>query len=279
MNKTASTIYLTGAFINILTLVFIKYLGINNLLKIDQIIFFRTLFAVILLTPFNINNIKSFKLENKHTFALLLILGILASVDAYLWNIGLQKVPVNNAMMMLFLSPIITALLSRFILKETIKRNTKISFIINSFAVLSVYHFSFNKFNIGYLFLLSDLFIYGFTAILIKKLSSYSSDFLVFVRLLILLPISFFIMKDIPIFNLKVLLFVALITFGYITERTLLTKAYQLTTITSIQPLRYFNIVFSAGLSYLILGEKLSLWQVLGVVVIIGSGVLLRVRR
>ena len=279
MNKTASTIYLTGAFINILTLVFIKYLGINNLLKIDQIIFFRTLFALILLAPFNINNIKNFRLKNKHTFVLLLTLGILASVDAYLWNIGLQKVPVNNAMIMLFLSPIITAMLSRFILKETIERNTKTSFIINSFAVLLVYHFSFERMNVGYLFLLLDLFIYGFTAILIKKLSSYSSDFLVFARLLVLLPISFFIMKSFPIFNFKILLFLALITFGYIIERTLLTKAYQLSTITSIQPLRYFNIVFSAGLSYLILGEKLSLWQIVGVLVIIGSGFLLRVRK
>lgn len=279
MNKTASTIYLTGAFINVLTLVFIKYLGINNLFKIDQIIFFRTLLALILLAPFNVKNIKSFKLENKYTLILLLTLGILASIDTYLWNIGLQKVPVNNAMIMLFLSPIITALLSRFILKETIERNTKISFTINSFAVLLVYHFSFNKFNLGYLFLLSDLFIYGFTAILIKKLSNYSSDFLVFIRLLILLPVSFFIMKDVPVFNFKILLFIILITFGYIVERTLLTKAYQITTITSIQPLRYFNIVFSAGLSYLILGEQLNVWQVVGVLVIVGSGYLLRAKK
>jgi drug/metabolite transporter (DMT)-like permease len=101
----------------------------------------------------------------------------------------------------------------------------------------------------------------------------------VFVRLLVLLPVSFFIIKDIPVFNFKIVLFLTLITFEYITERTLLTKAYQLATITSIQPLRYFNIVFSVVLSYLILGEKLSLWQGLGVAMIVGSGVLLKARK
>ena len=124
---------------------------------------------------------------------------------------------------------------------------------------------------------MSDFIIYGIIAILIKKLNKFSSDFLVFIRLIILLPISFIIMHKVPLFNFKVVIFILIITFGYIIERTFITLAFKMTSVVEIQPLRYFNIVFSSFLSYLILGERLTNMQIIGSIIIIFGGIIVDV--
>ncbi|MBL0725666.1 MAG: DMT family transporter [Alphaproteobacteria bacterium] len=275
ITKSASIIYLISSFINIFILVFIKRINGNKVLDITQIIFLRTLLSIILIVPFNIKNTIHIKCINKNTALLLLTLGVLASVDGYLWNFGLQQIPVNNAMIMLFLSPIITALLGNVILKEKIENTIKMSFAINTVAVFLVYHFSVDNINIGYILLILDFFIYGFTAIIIKKLHYYPASFLLMVRMIVLLPISFFTMKKLPMINKEIIWYTVIMSVGYITERTLLTKAYQIAKVTSIQPLRYFNVVFSSVLSYLILGEKLNVWQIIGISTIVISGIII----
>lgn len=163
--------------------------------------------------------------------------------------------------------------MSRIILKERIRKDIVLNFIINISAVFLIYHFSIGKLTIGYLYLLIDFFIYAFVAILIKKLQKLPANFLVFIRLLTILPISAAVVHHIPILNTKVMVFITLVVFGYIIEMTLVTYAFKTVPVVEIQPLRYFNIVFSSFLSYLILGEKLTKWQVIGSCIIIFGSV------
>ena len=70
-----------------------------------------------------------------------------------------------------------------------------------------------------------------------------------------------------------------MITFGYIIERTCITIAFKKIPIAEVQPLRYFNLVFSAGLSFLILGEPLTVYQLVGMsIIVVGTLIVRRIK-
>lgn len=268
-------IYLLGIFTNIFTINIVKYIGLSGLISVYEVIAIRALCGTLILLPFNFKELKSLKNENKTILMFLFGFALISVLDTYTWFIGIQTVPINNAMVLLFVSPIITSVMSYFILKERITNDIKIKFLINMSAIFLIYHFTIDKLTIGYFFLMSDFIIYGISCILIKKLNKFSSNFLVFIRLLVILPISWIIIHKIPVFNIKVAMFVSIIVVGYILERTMITYALQKVPIVQIQPLRYMNVVFSAILSYLILGEKLTFWQGIGISIILFSGLLI----
>lgn len=262
-------IYLIGAFVNVLMMNIVKYIGVNGILSVNEMIFLRACVAILILFPFNFKEFKSLKNESIKTNLLILALGLISVLDTYTWYKGLQTVPLNNVMILLFLSPIITTVMSAIILKEKVSFDIVLKFIINITAIFLIYNFSVGKLTIGYFYLVCDFVIYGFIAILIKKLEKFSANFLVFIRLVVILPISGIIMQKMPIINTQVLIFLAIVVFGYIFERTCITYAFKITPVVQIQPLRYFNIVFSSILSYLILDEKTTKWQLIGVCIII----------
>lgn len=268
-------IYLLGIFTNIFTINIVKYIGLNGIISVYEVIAIRAFCGSLLLLPFNFKELISLKNENKTILIFLFSFALISVLDTYTWFIGIQTVPINNAMILLFVSPIITSLMSYFILKERITNDIKIKFLINMCAIFLIYHFTIDKLSIGYFFLMSDFIIYGISCILIKKLNKFSPNFLVFIRLLVILPISWIVIHKIPVFNIKVAMFVCIIVFGYILERTMITYALQKVPIVQIQPLRYMNVVFSAILSYLILGEKLTFWQGIGISIILFSGLLI----
>lgn len=271
---SAKLIYLLGAFINVMMINIVKYIGLNGILSINEMIMMRAFFAVLILFPFNWKELKNMRHHDRKTNILIVGLGLVSVLDTFIWYQGLQTVPINNVIiMMLFLSPIITATMSRIILKERIQKEIVLNFVINFSAVFLIYRFSIGHLTVGYLFLFIDFFVYAFMAILIKKLQKLPANFLVFIRLLTILPISAAVVHHIPILNTKVMIFVALVVFGYIIERTLVTYAFKTVPVVEIQPLRYFNIVFSSFLSYLILGEKLTKWQIIGSCIIIFGSV------
>lgn len=270
---SAKLIYLLGAFINVMMINIVKYIGLNGILSVNEMIMMRAFFSVLILLPFNWKELKNMRHYDRKTNILIVGLGLVSVLDTFIWYQGLQTVPINNVIiMMLFLSPIITATMSRIILKERIQKDIVLNFVINISAVFLIYRFSIGRLTVGYLFLFIDFFVYAFMAILIKKLQKLPANFLVFIRLLTILPISAAVVHHIPILNTKVMIFIALVVFGYIIERTLVTYAFKTVPVVEIQPLRYFNIVFSSFLSYLILGEKLTKWQIIcSCIIIFGS--------
>lgn len=268
--KNGYLIYLIGSFVNILTIVCVKFFWNNSSLSINQLVILKTFFIVILLTP---SNIKNFLKVRKKDILLLVIISILATLDTYLWYLGFLKVPVNNAMILLSLGPIITSMVAFLILKERISGYLITSGILGFFSVLLVYTAVSDKLNIGYLYLLFDLIIYAFIAIIIKKLFHYSSNFLVYIRMISILVFSLINIGDITYYvggalkcNVDVLslLFTFCISIASLIEKICFTRAYILTDVSKIQPFRFINIIFACILSFLILGEKITTSQILG---------------
>ncbi len=280
--NSPKAIYLLSVFINILSINIVKYIGLNGILTIPEVICLKTTLSTILFFPFGIKHCLELKKNNKidkKTAVYILIFGIISSASSYTWNIGVQTIKMNNAMILLFLSPIITVFMAHIILNEKITKKIKISFPINLTAVFLIYKFSFDEFNIGYILLLADFFLYAFVNILIKKLKMLPTSFLVFIRFLVLLPISWLVIDKIPEMNLKVIILISLITFGHICERTLVTLTFKSIPVSEVQPLRYSYLVFSPIISFLILNEPLTLYQIAAIaIIVIGAFVVNKIK-
>ena len=55
-----------------------------------------------------------------------------------------------------------------------------------------------------------------------------------------------------------------------------MTIAFKKIPIAEVQPLRYFNLVFSASLSFIILGEPLTIYQMTGMLIIVLGALVIR---
>ncbi len=270
-------LYLLGAFLLVLSNSLIKYVCVNNILTTNEIIFLKSLISVLILLPCNAKYVaeKQTRKQISKNLLLLFFIGIATLISQFSWINGIQLVPMNNAwLMMMIFSPILSTIGGKIIFKEKIDNKIKIAFIINIFAILLVNRFSINKieWNIGYLFLICDLFAYTAIILLTRKLKDLPSSLLVFIRFVVVLPFSIIAIKHIPSFTYISLLLVLLISLFSVFGRIFTTKTYKYLKVSIVQPLRYFDIVFSIIISFFILFEKPTLYQIVGSVIIIMSG-------
>jgi drug/metabolite transporter (DMT)-like permease len=135
-----------------------------------------------------------------------------------------------------------------------------------------------DSFNIGYIILLADVLFHSSAMIFKKKLMYTQSSLLtVYINLIILLPISFILsgfdykfLFDMNI--LKIGLFISLI---YITEFCMTHLAYKMSDASTLQPVRFFKIIYAVIISYLLLNERPTIEQVIGSCLIICANILL----
>lgn len=270
-------LYLFGSFLLVLSNTLIKYTGINNILTTSEIIFLKSLISVLFLFPFNVKHIveKQIRKQISKNVLLLFFIGVATLISQFSWINGIQLVPMNNAWLMIMIfSPILSTIGGKIIFKEKIDNKIKIAFIINIFAILLVNRFSINKieWNIGYLFLICDLFAYTAIILLTRKLRDLPSSLLVFIRFVVVLPFSIIVIKHTQQFTYIAIFLVLFISFFNVVGRIATTKTYKYLEVSAVQPLRYFDIVFSIIISFFILCEKPALYQIVGAIIIIISG-------
>ena len=257
----ASAAYLSAVFLNVLTSVLIKYLHINSDLNLNQIVAIRTIFAMFMLTPFMTRKLKNI---NKKHIKLIILTGSLACLDIYLWHYGASIVPINNAVVVSFLLPILITFFACIILKEPLYLGSIIALIVAFCAINLIYQITPNVSSFGYFVLIADFTAGALGFVLTKKLTSFYSPLLiVYLKICVVLPIACALIGSMPVFTIYSFIFIFICSIIYIFERYLLTLAYKLHDMGPLQPLRFFNILFSFILSYLILKEMINVWQII----------------
>lgn len=265
----AASIYLIGLFTAILMTIVVKYLYVGVIFSLYQIIFYKVIFSSAILTPFNF---KYFKTIKKKDIILFLKLFACTVPEVYIVNLAWIHLPINNAVIIAFLHPLIMTMLASIMLKEKIKPNLIIALFIGIIGVLIVYHSGVKTEGdyIWYLGLLFALFISGMAWIYVKKLSQiYPTSFVVYLRILCIIPFSLIFLDKIPDLSLDNSKFLLCITLGYIAERYLVAKAYSMTDVSRLQPLKFVNIIYSSILSYLILGETLTINHIYATIIVL----------
>ena len=269
--------YLIGSLAMCLSNATTKYIGINNMLSTSEIVMMKSLLSVLLLLPFNCRNVVKAETRNKirKNILLLLVMGLATLISQFTWINAIKRISLNNVILcVMIVSPIMTALGGRVFFKENISNRIKFAFAVNIFAMLPINQFIVNKidWNIGYLFLLCDLVVYSIIILLTRKLCDLPSELIVFVRFLVVSPLAIITVRHFPTLTFAVIFFTLIVAVSCTLGRFFQTKSYKYLEVSVLQPLRYFDIVFTIFISFLILGEKPTLYQILGTIIIIASG-------
>lgn len=283
MRKIASSsifaifFYLIGALAMCTANATTKYISVNNILTTSEIVMMKSLLSVLLLLPFNCKYVIDAEPRKKirDNILLLLAIGFATLISQFTWINAIQRIPLNNVFLcIMIISPIMTAIGGRIVFKENISNRIKCAFAVNIFAIFLINKFVVNKidWSIGYLFLLCDLLVYSIIILITRKLRELPSGLIVFVRFLVVLPLSIIAVRHFPTLTFAVVFFALIVAVASTMGRFFQTKSYKYLEVSIVQPLRYFDIVFTMFISFLILGEKPALYQILGAIIIIASG-------
>ena len=269
--------YLIGALAMCVANATTKYISVNNMLTTSEIIMMKSSLSVLLLLPFNCKYVLETRTRNKirENILLLFAIGVATLISQFAWINATKRIPLNNVFLcVMIVSPIMTAIGGRIVFKENISNRIKCAFAINIFAIFLINKFVVNKidWNIGYLFLLCDLLVYSIIILITRKLRDLPSGLIVFVRFLVVLPLSIIAVRHFPVLTFAVAFFTLIVAVSCTLGRFFQTKSYKYLEVSIVQPLRYFDIVFTMFISFLILGEKPTLYQILGSIIIIASG-------
>lgn len=240
----------------------------------------RAVVVMIVLFPFAIKHFHKLK---KHTIAIA-VLSILAAMDTIFFNLGLRGTAVNLAIIIMFIVPIMINIFSPIILKEKSSISdyfTLIACLIGVFIAspeINPINLIFSKekinFNFDIIFIFLTVIVVVFGLIFQKKWKDKRPiPLAIFLNAFCLLIFSS-LLKEKPILetiNHKVIIFGILVAIFDMLDFFSVYKAYQMSDLAKLQPVRFARVIISIVLSYLILKEEPTVNQLIGGSIIIVS--------
>lgn len=262
------TFYIMHLLISSINDVITKYLGQN--LDINEVVFFRFLFATITLLPFMIKDLSSFKTNR-------VIVHILRGVLLYggigLWVLGLRSVQVSTAVVINFTIPIFILLLAYIFLGEKIGLHRWVATFFAFLGVIIINNpvsATFNSYVL--ILLLASLMFAGLDVInkyfIVKEtmlgMLFYSSFFTTIASSI---PTAIYWIT--PTFKDLVLFFI--LGGGANLLLFFLLKSFEKIEVSSIAPLRYVELIISSILGYFIFRDIPDSSTIIGALIIIPS--------
>lgn len=274
-----SFIYSFNALSQVLNGILIKYAGTRYGINLYFLILIKSVFGLFFLYPFA----KIYFYKIKNNLFKISILAILASIDILLWNIGLSTVPANEGTLIMLLIPVWILILSRLLLKESsLKVIDYFGIFISFFGVVLVMsngdlkNLHIADFKFGHFIIFINTFIVAVGLILQKKMSdSRPIPFALFTNNIATFIIVSLMMKDNHL-NFEItdsLVFISVLVFLLdLLEMYSVYRAYQITSVSLLQPIRFTRIIFSIVFSYFLLNEKPTYLQIIASsMIIIGN--------
>ena len=239
----------------------------------SEVVFFRNFIGLILLLPLAIRTRLSLRTSRLGLHLLRSAFGFIA---IYLYFYAIAHLPLVDAVLLNYTSPLFIAFFAFIILGEQLKTNRKISIILGFIGVCCLFHPSSAIASLaGLLGLLSGVSA-GLAQISIKKLAATEPGlrivmmFAIFGSVFSLVPMSFeFVAPD--AFNWGVL--IALACLGNLAQLSL-TRAYTLAPASQVAPLGYSGLIFAGLIGFIFWQETPDYWMLIGTVFIVSAGTL-----
>ncbi|MDN5211627.1 DMT family transporter [Fulvivirgaceae bacterium BMA12] len=234
-----------------------------------EIIFFRSVISLVIsasILKFNKVNVWG----NNHF--LLISRGVVGATALILFFITLQKIPLASAATIQYTSPIFTAILGVYIVREKVKPVQWLFFLIAFTGVLIVEGFD-ARVSGFYLFLgLTSGLFSGLAYNIIRKLHRSEHPLvIVFYFPLVALPIS----GAYSLFNWVqpqgAFEWIVLIAIGILTQfaQYFLTKSYQSEELSKVAILKYIGLIFALLYGFVIFDEHFNLLTYLGMTIVL----------
>ena len=231
---------------------------------ITQIIFFRSLFAVIFIFPWIIKD--GFSSLKTNSVKLQMIRSIIALGAMYMWFFSIANIPLAKATAINFTAPVFGAIFAIIFLKEKIKKRRAIAIMISFIGALTIIRPGFVEINLFILFAIMASVLMGMAAIFIKKLSMLDHPNSVvfympaFIALVSLFP-SFYFWRHPSIFELILLISTGL---SATLAHQAITRAFAISEATYVLVFDYLRLPFTVILSFYIFYETTSFWIWIG---------------
>lgn len=251
--------------------VLIKSIGLKGCFSTYEIIFIRSIVVAIIFTPLFL--LKKVRFIEKQNIKTNLLFAGFSIIGSYCWHYGLHMVPVNNAIIINYMIPMVIPIFAVILLKEKLSKALIISIIL-CFGSIIIINKPTKILKFGYLLLLIDVCCYSMSIVISKKLmiKKQSPIALLYFKVLLVIITS---LHTVPSLSTKIisepqlLLPTLLVGVLYLLENVLFFTAYMLVAVSKLQPLYYTRIVFASLLSYIVLKETLSVNQIILATIII----------
>jgi drug/metabolite transporter (DMT)-like permease len=267
------TCTLTAVILGLVTGMLVKKIG--NDVTVITTLFYRFLFSVPLLLVFAIIARKShfLRIEQKKTLLLRIIFGM---SGISFWFLAVRSMPLGQATTLFQSSVIFVTLLSPFLLSEKVGRFRWTAVVTGLVGIIIVTDPFSSAISIGVIYGILAAFSGAILAILLRRLGRSDKPISValwynFSGVLIMAVVILLIPKQLSNINDQIL--TDLILLGGVASilQIFFTTAYKYLDAVVVSSMRYIQIPLSGLAGYIIFSEHMSLNQMLGAVIIIGS--------
>lgn len=237
-----------------------------------EVVFYRNFVALILLMPWLMRSggIKTLHTTRIKMYTLRALIGLVAM---YFWFYSLITIPLADATALSFTAPLFTAILAMIILKEKIGIHRISALAIGFLGVLVVLRPGTDVFELKAVSAVAAAMLWAFSGIIIKALTSTDEPRkVVFYMVLMMTPLS--LPLALPHLNMPdwhtVFWLVAL---GFTSNlfQIALSNAFAATDISVILPFDFTRLIFVSVIAYLVFGETLDMWTLLGAIIILAG--------
>ncbi|MBY0435929.1 MAG: DMT family transporter [Cyclobacteriaceae bacterium] len=234
--------------------------------------------GVSLILAYGVVKYNHIPLPGNNTRALLLR-GLFGSSSLILYFITLQHMPLATAVTIQYLSPIFTAIMGIFIVKEEVKPWQWVFFIISFLGVLMVQGFDSRIDPIYLLIGIGSAFFAGLAYNTIRQLKLTEHPLVItFYFPLVSLPITVLLMIGVLWVTPHGWDWAILVFIGFTAQvaQYFMTRSYQSDELSKVASLKYLGIVYALAFGYFLFGEVFSLEAHLGMLVVL-TGVVLNI--
>jgi drug/metabolite transporter (DMT)-like permease len=241
-----------------------------------EIVFFRSVVSLVIsYTTLKLNRIAPFG----HNKKILIARGGVGAFALILFFLTIQKMPLAGAVTFQFLSPIFTAILGIFIVKEPVKSRQYLYFMISFAGIVVIKGFD-DRIPLDYALLgIVSAFFSGMAYNIIRKIKTTEHPMVI---------VLYFPLVTLPITGLYCLFnwkqpvgtdWLWLIMTGIFTQlaQYFMTISYQKEDLSKVAILKYVGIIYAVFFGYVLFDEYVPLGSFVGIGLVL-AGVILNVR-
>jgi len=250
---------------------------VSNRIPSNEIAFFRGIIGVILILILMKGTNVKFSKEGK---PLLLMRGLLGGLYMVTYFFAISTMKLGDASILAHLSGVFVMIFSAMFLKERLPKNAWIFIIIILFgASLIINPFRYSTYSFYAIFGLLSAILSASASITIRKLAKskkHHSYEIVFYFLSASTIVAAILMRNnfvVPTVREFVLLFILGVV--SLLAQIFLTGAFGNTNAVIVEVVRYIGILFNATWGLILFGESLSVYSILGGILIIGASIVL----
>lgn len=262
--------YICGMFLLVCTINSFKSIVVKYSIPIEQGIFVRSVLIVLFTIPIMIRD-KPFDIS-KAEMSLHIKRNFIFAISTFFWYRGVVGTSVNNSTLISFLTPFLSSLAAIYVFKEKMSVYTFLALIVCLATTIWLKGSSLDFSPFAFTMLMVAVLMRVVVILITKQIANkFSSKNIIHYNNIVMAIASahaVFHWKTIPI-EAYIGLFIAGIFFC--SEVMLVTKAYQLCSVSVLQPIDFTKIAFSMLISFLLLGEKTTKPQVIASVLIVGA--------